>query len=97
MSPAKSPDAPTLSLHPDDAARLGVSEGERLAVESDAGDVESTAHLDASLKPGVVCVSHGWYETNVCALTSGSDTVDPLTCQPRMTAIPVTLRRRTAA
>lgn len=92
MSLKKSPDTPSLHLHPHDALSLGVREGGSVIVRSDVGRVAANVKLDSDLRPGVVSMSHGWFEANVSHLTSSSIDVDPLTCQPPMTGIPVRIR-----
>jgi len=44
----------TLDLSPEDAARLGVAHGEPVRVTSRRGSVVAPAHVDASLRPGLV-------------------------------------------
>ncbi|NOX62477.1 MAG: NADH-quinone oxidoreductase subunit NuoG [Chloroflexi bacterium] len=41
-------------LHPDDAARLGVQEGDAIEIRSRGGSIRTFAHLDPSIKPGSV-------------------------------------------
>jgi len=89
MSPAKSPDAPALHLHPADAAGLGLMAGEQAIVESPYGAVTATVALDADLRRRAVSLGHAWFEANVGALTDSRREVDPLTGQPPMTAIGV--------
>jgi len=95
MSPAKSPDGPALHVHPEDAALLGLRAGSAAEVKSAFGAIEANVALDASLRRGVVSVSQGWFETNVGNLTSSTFAIDPLTCQPAMTAIDVRVARVT--
>ena len=47
-------------LHPDDAARLGLSEGELVRVSSRAGAVELPFEMTEDVMPGVVSIPHGW-------------------------------------
>ena len=44
----------TLDLAPEDAARLGVGEGERVRIVSRRGSVEAPVHIDPALRPGLV-------------------------------------------
>jgi anaerobic selenocysteine-containing dehydrogenase len=50
----------TLLIHPDDAARLGIADGEQAAVMSAAGVIELPAEVSDEMMPGVVSVPHGW-------------------------------------
>ena len=43
----------TLNLAPEDAARLGVGEGERVRVSSRRGSIEAPVHTDSELRPGL--------------------------------------------
>jgi anaerobic selenocysteine-containing dehydrogenase len=54
------PDRCTLLVHPDDAARLGLSEGGRARVTSRVGSVEAPVEISADILPGVVSMPHGW-------------------------------------
>ncbi|MEZ4333365.1 MAG: molybdopterin-dependent oxidoreductase [Myxococcota bacterium] len=93
MSPARSPDAPRLALHPEDARTLGVDARDAVEITSASGKLVAPVALDPDLLPGTVSLAHGWFETNVCALTSSRDDVDPLTGQPSMTGLPVRIAR----
>lgn len=50
----------TAWLHPDDAARLKVAEGQLLRVTSRVGSIEVPAEITDAIMPGVVSVPHGW-------------------------------------
>jgi anaerobic selenocysteine-containing dehydrogenase len=93
VSPEVSRDLPQLRIHPQDAAREGLGEGDRALVESRFGKVSVQVHIDDHLRPGVVSMSQGWHQANVAHLTSARRGVDPLTTQPQMTALPVSLTR----
>jgi anaerobic selenocysteine-containing dehydrogenase len=86
-------DRPALAVHPDDGVALGVGQGEHVEIESQAGTVRGVVRLDPSLPRGVVSMLHGSNTTNVGGLTSTVTSVDPLTGEPVMTAIPVSIRR----
>ena len=47
-------------MHPDDAARLGLVDGEPVRVTSRVGSVELPAEVTEELMPGVVSIPHGW-------------------------------------
>ena len=93
MSPTRSPDAPSLHLHPDDAAALGMGAGSRVDVKSAVGSVEAILVLDRELRRGVVSMAPGWFDANVGQLTSSSLEIDPWTGQPPMTAFAVGLSK----
>jgi anaerobic selenocysteine-containing dehydrogenase len=49
-----------LRMHPDDAERVGVADGEVVRVRSRVGTVESEVRVSDELMPGVVSLPHGW-------------------------------------
>jgi len=60
-----------LEIHPDDAAALGISEGDRVMVSSDVARIELPATITDKVSPGLVATHHGW----------GSRVFDPTTGQ----------------
>jgi anaerobic selenocysteine-containing dehydrogenase len=50
----------TLLVHPDDAARTGVTDGGRARVSSSAGSIEAPVEVSDEMMPGVVSLPHGW-------------------------------------
>src|SRR3954454_23888386 len=50
----------TAWLHPDDAARFGLADGEPVRVSSRAGEVEVPVEITEDVMPGVVSIPHGW-------------------------------------
>lgn len=56
----KGKDRCTAWLHPDDAARIGVAEGDRARVTSRAGEVDVPVEITDAIMPGVVSIPHGW-------------------------------------
>ena len=50
----------TLMIHPEDAVRLHIAEGQQVEVESAAGSVSLPAELTTGIMPGVVSIPHGW-------------------------------------
>ncbi len=95
---------PRLWLHPDDAARLSVSEGDRVRARNAFGEIEVAVALDAGLAKGVVAMPHGGGfavspRLRVAAerpgenvnrlLPHGPGSFEPLSGQAFMTGIPV--------
>ena len=87
-----------------DAARLGLSDGAAVVVESPWGSIQAQLRIDASLREGVVAMTHGWGNQrtpglqvaqrfpgiNVNALLpSGPGSYEKLSNQAHMTGIPV--------
>ncbi len=96
-----------LEMHPDDAERLGITDGSSVIVRSAWGEIDATVRVDDAVRPGVVAIEHGWGRqsgmrvandkpgVNVNRLLpSGPGTFDPLSNQAWMTGIPVTVTTR---
>lgn len=97
---------PPAGLHPEDLAALGLAEGEVVRIRSRHGHMRARAWADASLRPGLVSVVHGFgaaatvpgadpslAEASVNRLV-GLDERDPVSGIPRMTGIPVAVEPR---
>jgi anaerobic selenocysteine-containing dehydrogenase len=50
----------TAHVHPDDAARLGVTDGARASVRSRVGEIDIQVEITDAVMPGVVSIPHGW-------------------------------------
>jgi anaerobic selenocysteine-containing dehydrogenase len=50
----------TLLLHPSDAQKLGVVEGQPVRISSRVGSIVAPAELDDGIMPGVVSLPHGF-------------------------------------
>jgi len=55
----KSNDATTMSVHPQDAAGAGITDGGRARVVTEAGSAEVTVILDERMKPGTMSLPNG--------------------------------------
>lgn len=95
-------------LAPQEMTALGLAVGEWVEIESDAGVIEALARADPTLRSGVVAITHGFGalpdQVNsvsgylaegvaVNLLISGERDREPINAMPRMSAIPVNLRR----
>jgi anaerobic selenocysteine-containing dehydrogenase len=47
-------------MHPDDAKRLGLINGERVQVKSSRNVIELPLHITDEVMPGVMCMPYGW-------------------------------------
>ena len=56
----KGADRCTALLHPDDAARRGLSDGQRVRVASAIGAIELPLQISEEMRPGVVSIPHGF-------------------------------------
>ncbi len=96
-----------LRLHADDAARLGVQDGDHVLCESKTGAIVVRARLDGSMLPGSVSLPHGFglkYTNDrgervphgpLINLLTSSDHCDPLSKTPYHKNVPVRLRKAT--
>jgi len=50
----------TLHVHPRDAAKRGIEDGETAKLRSRVGEVCVEVEITESIRPGVVCLPHGW-------------------------------------
>lgn len=95
----------TALLHPDDATRLKVTEGQLVRVTSRVGAIEVPAEITDAIMPGVVSVPHGWghgragVQLRVAGKVPGVSVnditdelhVDALTGMPVLNGVPVTV------
>ena len=103
----KGPSDCVLRVHPDDATRAGLAEGDDAEVVSPSGAVRVTVSLTEKIMPGVVSLPHGWGHSlpgtrlrvaaehagvNVNLLVPG-DQVDPLSGNAIQNGVPVTVTR----
>ena len=51
---------PYIKLNPEDAAAMGVAEGDTIRVSNDRGYVVIKAVLNAGVRPGMMVIDHGW-------------------------------------
>ena len=95
----------TLQIHPEDAARLGLTDGAPATVTADGGELTVPVEVTDGVRTGVVSLPHGWGHNrpgtrmsvasaqpgvNVNQLLDGSR-LDPLSGTAVLNAIPVTV------
>ncbi|HSJ29080.1 MAG TPA: molybdopterin-dependent oxidoreductase [Acidimicrobiia bacterium] len=95
----------TLHVHPDDARRIGIEDGDPVTVRSVVGELTATAEVTDTVRPGVVSLPYGWGHdadgsrlsvasarpgVNVNLLTDHTR-IDPLSGNAVLNAIPVEL------
>ena len=56
----KGKDRCTLQIHPDDAGRRGIADGDRARVASQVGELLAPVEVTEDIMPGVVSIPHGW-------------------------------------
>jgi anaerobic selenocysteine-containing dehydrogenase len=95
----------TVHVHPDDAARFGVTDGEDVRVTSAAGAIVLPAEVTDAVMPGVVSIPHGWgHDVDGARMTTAaehagansnilarSDRFDPLSGNAALSGLPVEL------
>jgi anaerobic selenocysteine-containing dehydrogenase len=81
-------DSPEALLHPEDAAALGIGDGQRLVIRSERGEVSAIARLDGGIRGGTISVPHGHEHSNVNRLTDAA-AVDPITGMAHYSGLPV--------
>lgn len=81
-----------VEIHPEDAAKLGIEDEERVKVISEIGSLEIRAKVmhEKEILPGVLQITHGWDDANVNLITSDSLN-DPISGFPLLKAVPVRL------
>ena len=91
---AKAVRNPEMEMHPDDAARLGLADGELALVRSRVGAIEIPVTVTApnEILPGTVQITHGYRQANVNLLTP-DDAFDPISGFPLMKSLPVRIER----
>lgn len=69
-----------LEIHPDDAARRGIADGDEVRVWNDLGEVRVAARLTADMKPGVVLMPKGlWSHQTLSGTTPNALAPDTYT------------------
>ena len=97
-----------LHMHPDDAARCGLSEGDVAVIANAYGRIEARIRLDETLMPGVAAMAHGYGHdrsfglsnarakpgANVNALMpTGPQSHEPLSNMAQLTGVAITVER----
>ncbi len=59
-----------IDIHPDDALKLGITDGDKVAVSSARGRIETRAHITDKAAPGVVYMAFHWSEAPANILTN---------------------------
>ncbi|MFC7306898.1 molybdopterin oxidoreductase family protein [Streptomyces monticola] len=101
----------TLQIHPEDAGRLGITDGAAVRIKGAGGEIEAPAEVTDTMRGGVVSLPHGWghdrpgTRLSVAAATPGVNTnqlldgtlLDPLSGTAVLNAVPVLLAPVVAA
>ncbi len=89
-----------VEIHPDDAAHLGIKNGDQVRVKSRRGEVETFAKVTSRVIPGLVFMTFHFSESSGNMLTTSA--CDPLTQTPELKVCAVAVQkipkaRRTSA
>ncbi len=88
-------------IHPDDMARIGVSEGQLVRITSPAGSIIGVAESSPGIRPGIISMAHAYGDVgsgpdsvrdqgvSTNRLVSETASYDPITGQSLQSAIPV--------
>jgi anaerobic selenocysteine-containing dehydrogenase len=66
---------PLLEIHPEDAARLSIAQGEEVLLESPHGKCTLVATLTTGIGPGVVHAQYGWWFPERDPVPAGGETL----------------------
>ncbi len=53
---------PVVEINPIDAVKRGIQDGDQVEIFNDNGSYELWALVTETIKPGVLCVDHGWWD-----------------------------------
>lgn len=96
-------------LSPAEMTALGLADGDEVEIVSGHGKVRTIVKSDATLRDGVVSLVHGWggafndksdpraVGTNINPLISDREQIEGVNAMPRMTGIPVNIKRIASA
>ena len=84
---------PMADIHPEDAAALGIREGDRVEIYNAVGSLEVAAHLTWKVRRGDVHLYHGYSEANANDLV-GMQHIDPYSGYPGYKSNRCNLRRK---
>lgn len=105
----KGKDHSRVEIHPNDAAPLGIKDGDPVTLTTNTGSITPKANITDDIKPGVICMPHGWGHnkegTKLSTATMHAGTsvndiiadnlIDPISGNAAVQAVPVWLDART--
>ena len=83
---------PLVEINPEPAGKLGIIDGEPVALESPKGSITLKASITPDIHPGVLSIQHGWEEANANILTD-FDPNDPISGFPSFKNVACRVRK----
>lgn len=86
---------PVLEIHPDDAARFGLTDGALAEIETDWGLSRARVAVVLSQRPGSICLPMHWngaFAQGGAACAQVNPAIDPVSGQPELKATPASVR-----
>jgi formate dehydrogenase alpha subunit len=85
-----------IDIHPDDALKMGIKEGDVVAVASERGEIEAPAHITDKTSPGLTFMAFHWRESPANMLTNAA--LDPVAKIPeyKVSAIEAVRKKESA-
>jgi anaerobic selenocysteine-containing dehydrogenase len=77
---------PLAEIHPETAAKYGLSNGDMAKIETTKGAIEIKLEATETLHPGIISIPHGWAKANANQLTE-LEPRDPVTGYTEMKAL----------
>lgn len=75
---------PQVEVHPVDAGKYGISDGEEVYVETPDKKISMKARLTEDIRPGVIGIVHGWEGKNNENVLTKNQPNDPITGYPAL-------------
>ena len=86
----------TLAIHPEDAARKGIEDGDEVMVRSARGEIPMLARISGEVKPGVLYCTFHFPEVLVNIVTSSECDEDTMCPEYKVVAVDITKARSKA-
>jgi anaerobic selenocysteine-containing dehydrogenase len=97
---------PRIEINPDDAANLGIEQGDWVWIENENGKIRQVADLYYGIKPGVINCNHTWWYPEIDGPTRGwdlsainvltyKDDQDPISGASTLRALPAKIYKAT--
>jgi len=87
-------DAPEVIMHPLEAKKADVEDGDSVVVRTASGEMQGLARVDVGMRLGALSVPHAWRDHSVNNLLSCEENVDGLTGMPLLSGVSVTVSKR---